>query len=120
VVAGRRAVLDTFVRAGVINFSKFERHVEFIRADGRFVFIMGLKVEPVTDAPSAGLVAGHAQASLHEYLEERRGVWLFARHAKVIAIVDPTAERRSVLPNALSTASLTSAPGVGGVQPLAR
>jgi len=56
---GRRAVLDTFVRAGVINFSKFERQVEFIRADGSFVIIMGLEtVEPVSDAPSAGLVAG--------------------------------------------------------------
>ena len=43
VVVGRRAVLDTFVRAGVINFSIFERQIEFIRADGAFVFIMGLE-----------------------------------------------------------------------------
>ena len=60
VVVGRRAVLDTFVRAGVINFAKFERQIEFIRADGPFVFIMGLEtIVPVSDAPSASLVAGH-------------------------------------------------------------
>jgi len=53
IVVGRRAVLDVFVRAGVINFSKFERQIEFIRADGPFVIIMGLEtVEPVSDAPS--------------------------------------------------------------------
>src|SRR3982750_688080 len=40
VVAGRHAVLDAFVRSGVINFSTFERHVEFIRVDGPFVIIM--------------------------------------------------------------------------------
>lgn len=60
VVVGRRAVLDTFVRAGIINFSTFERPIEFIRDDGPFVFIMGLEtVKPLSDTPSAGLVAGH-------------------------------------------------------------
>src|SRR3954447_9013507 len=34
VVIGRRAVLEAFVHTGVINFSSFERQVEFIRADG--------------------------------------------------------------------------------------
>ena len=33
VVVGRRAVLDTFVHAGIINFSVFERRIEHIRAD---------------------------------------------------------------------------------------
>jgi len=42
VVVGRRAVLDTFVRAGVINFSTFERQIEFIQVDGPYVVIMGL------------------------------------------------------------------------------
>lgn len=84
VVVGRRAVLDTFVRAGVINFSKFERQVEFIRADGPFVFIMGLEtVEPVTDAPSAGLVAGHTiRRRFTNIWKNEGGTWrLFARHA---------------------------------------
>ena len=59
VVAGGRAVLDTFIRAGVINFATFEREIEFIRADGAFVIIMGLEtVKPLSDAPGAGLVAG--------------------------------------------------------------
>ena len=59
VVVGRRAVLDTFVHAGIINFSLFERRIEHIRADGPYVFIMGLEtVKPTRDAPSAGLVAG--------------------------------------------------------------
>ena len=61
VVIGKRAVLDMFVRAGIINFSTFERQIELIRADGAFVIIMGLEtVQPVSDAPSAGLVAGRA------------------------------------------------------------
>ena len=58
VVVGRRAVLDTFVGAGVINFSKFERQIEFIRADGAYVTIMGLEtVTAISDAPTAGLTA---------------------------------------------------------------
>jgi ketosteroid isomerase-like protein len=59
VVVGRSAVLDTFVRAGIINFSSFERQIEFIRVDGDFAVIMGAEtVQPKVDAPSAGLVAG--------------------------------------------------------------
>src|SRR5262245_13106540 len=59
VIVGRQAVLDTFVHSQIINFSRFDRAIEFIHADGAFVFIMGLEtVTPVTDAPSAGLVAG--------------------------------------------------------------
>jgi hypothetical protein len=55
VVVGRRVVLDTFVHAGVINFSRFEREIEFIRVDGAFVFIMGMEiVTPISDAPNAG------------------------------------------------------------------
>lgn len=61
VVVGRRAVLDTFVHSGIINFSTFDREIEFIRTDGPYVTLMGLEtVIPVSDAPSAGLVAGRA------------------------------------------------------------
>ena len=57
VVVGKRAVLDTFLRAGIINFSTFERQIELIRADGAFVIIMGLEtVQPVSESPSTGLV----------------------------------------------------------------
>jgi hypothetical protein len=87
IVVGRRAVLDVFVRAGVINFSKFERQIEFIRADGPFVIIMGLEtVEPVSDAPSAGLVAGHTiKRRFTNIWKNEGGTWrLFARHANVI------------------------------------
>jgi hypothetical protein len=87
IVVGRRAVLDVFVRAGVINFSKFERQIEFIRADGPFVIIMGLEtVEPVRDAPSAGLVAGHTiKRRFTNIWKNEGGTWrLFARHANVI------------------------------------
>jgi hypothetical protein len=34
VVIGKRAVIDDFVRTGIINFSSFERQIEFIRIDG--------------------------------------------------------------------------------------
>jgi ketosteroid isomerase-like protein len=87
VVVGKRAVLDTFVRSGVINFSMFERQIEFIRADGGFVFIMGLEtVQPIGDAPSAGLVAGQTiKRRFTNIWKNEAGTWrLFARHANVI------------------------------------
>ena len=87
VVVGRRAVLETFVRAGVINFSIFERQIELIRADGTFVIIMGLEtVEPVSDAPSAGLVAGRTiKRRFTNIWKNEAGTWrLFVRHANVI------------------------------------
>ena len=59
VVVGRTAVLDTFVRGGIINFSSFERQIEFVRVEGAFVILMGLEIiEPVSSNPTAGLVAG--------------------------------------------------------------
>lgn len=87
VVVGKRAVLDTFVRAGIINFSQFERQIEFIRADGNFVIIMGLEtVLPIGDAPSAGLVAGQSiKRRFTNIWKNEEGTWrLFARHANVI------------------------------------
>ncbi len=87
VVVGRRAVLDTFVHSGIINFKTFDRQIEFIRADGRFVFIMGLEtVTPLSDAPSAGLVAGRTITRRFTNIwKNEEGTWrLFARHANVI------------------------------------
>lgn len=87
VVRGRQAVLDTFVNTGVINFSTFERHIEFVRVDGPFVFIMGLEVlVPVADAPAAGLVAGRTtKRRFTNIWKNEDGTWrLFARHANVI------------------------------------
>jgi ketosteroid isomerase-like protein len=87
VVVGRRAVLDAFVRAGVINFSTFERRIEFIRADGPYVTIMGLEtVVPLADAPSAGLTAGRAvQRRFTNIWRKEAGTWrLYLRHANVI------------------------------------
>jgi hypothetical protein len=88
VVVGRRAVLDTFVHAGVINFSVFERRIEFIRADGVFVFLMGLEtVKPISDAPSASFVAGQTVERRFTNIWKLEGAsWrLFARHANVIS-----------------------------------
>jgi ketosteroid isomerase-like protein len=87
VVVGKRAVLDTFVHAGVINFSTFERQIEFILADGALVIIMGLEtVRPISDAPSAGLVAGQTvQRRFTNIWKNEAGTWrLFLRHANVI------------------------------------
>lgn len=87
VVVGRRAVLDTFIHAGVINFATFEREIEFIRADGAFVIIMGLEtVKPLSDAPSAGLIAGRTiKRRFTNIWKKEEGTWrLFARHANVI------------------------------------
>lgn len=88
VVVGKRAVLDTFVRAGVINFSVFERQIEFVRVDGVFVIIMGLEtVQPITDAPTAGLVAGQTiRRRFTNVWKNEAGTWrLSLRHANVIA-----------------------------------
>src|SRR5688572_9583618 len=87
VVVGRRAVLDTFEHAGIINFSLFERRIEHIRADGPYVFIRGLeRVTPISDAPSAGLVAGQTvERRFTNIWRNEDGTWrLFARHANVI------------------------------------
>jgi ketosteroid isomerase-like protein len=87
VVIGKRAVLETFVHTGVINFSSFERHIEFIRVDGDFAVIMGLEtVQPISDAPSVGLVAGQAVKRRFTHIWKREpGTWrLYARHANVI------------------------------------
>lgn len=87
VVIGRQAVLDTFVVAGVINFSTFERQIEFVRVDGHFVFIMGLEtLVPVADAPAAGLIAGRTtRRRFTNIWKDEDGTWrLYARHANVI------------------------------------
>ena len=88
VAVGQRAVLDAFVRSGIINFSSFERQIEFIRVAGDFAFIMGLEtVVPLTDAPSVGLKAGQpTYRRFTNIWKSEAGTWrLYARHANVIA-----------------------------------
>jgi hypothetical protein len=88
VVVGKRAVLDAFVHSGIINFSSFERQIEFIRVDRDFAFIMGLEtLVPLSDAPAAGLKAGQPTHRRFTNIWRREaGTWrLYARHANVIA-----------------------------------
>lgn len=87
VVLGKRAVLETFVKSGVINVASFERNYEFVRVDGGFAFVMGLKtLQPLSDAPSAGLKAGQTvQRRFTNIWKKEAGGWrLFARHVNVI------------------------------------
>jgi ketosteroid isomerase-like protein len=87
VVVGRQQNLDTFVRGGVINFSSFERTIEFIRVDGNFGVLMGLEtVVPRTDVPSAGLVAGQVIRRRFTNIWKKEGdTWrLYWRHANII------------------------------------
>jgi ketosteroid isomerase-like protein len=87
VAAGKQALLDMFVHSGVINFSTFERQIEFVRVDGPYVFLMGLEtLGPKTDAPAAGLVAGQVtRRRFTNIWKKEGGTWrLFARHANVI------------------------------------
>ena len=87
VVAGKRALLDTFIHAGIVNFAMFERQIEYVRADGGLVIIMGLEtVQPISDAPSAGLSAGQTtRRRFTNIWKNEEGTWrLSARHANVI------------------------------------
>jgi len=87
VVVGRQQNLDKFVRGGVINFSSFERTIEFMQVDGEFGVIMGLEtVVPRTDAPSAGLIAGQVIRRRFTNIWRNEGdTWrLYWRHANVM------------------------------------
>ena len=87
VVLGRQGNLDAFVRSGIINFSTFDRSIEFIQVDGPFAAIMGLEtVVPNEDAPSAGLVAGQQVHRRFTNIWRKEGsTWrLYWRHANVI------------------------------------
>ena len=87
VVVGRQSNMDTFVRGGIINFASFERTIEFIRVDGNFAAIMGLEtVKPISNAPSAGLVAGQVVKRRYTNIWKKEGkTWrLYWRHANVI------------------------------------
>ena len=87
VVVGRQGNLDAFVRSGIINFTTFDRSVEFIRVDGPFAVIMGLEtVVPKEDAPSVGLVAGQQVHRRFTNIWRQEGnTWrLYWRHANVI------------------------------------
>jgi ketosteroid isomerase-like protein len=87
VVVGRQRNLEVFVRSGIINFSTFDRTVEFVRIDGDFAAVMGLEVVvPRTDAPSAGLVAGQTVRRRFTNIWKKEGdTWrLYWRHANVI------------------------------------
>lgn len=86
VVVGRDAVLDTFVRAGIINFSSFERAIEFARVEGGYVILMGLEtIQPVSSSPSAGLVAGQVitRRFTNIWRKEAETWHLAIRHANV-------------------------------------
>lgn len=84
VVTGRRAVLDAFVRGGVINFDRFDRDVEFLRIEGDYAFLMGAEVvRRVGDTPTSGQVVHRRFTNVWK---KEGGTWrLFARHANNIA-----------------------------------
>ena len=88
VAIGKQAVLDTFVKSGIIDFASFDRNIEFMRVEGDFAVIMGAEIlRPKTDAPSAGLVAGQITRRRFTNIWKREGAtWrLFWRHANVVA-----------------------------------
>ena len=72
VAAGRKAVMNAFVASNVIDFSSFERQVEYVKVDGSFAVIMGL--ETVTSKRRTGGRTRRREdhpAPVHEHLEER-------------------------------------------------
>lgn len=87
VVRGKRAVLDGFVRTGIIDFSSFERDIEFMRVDGDFATIMGVEtLRARTDSPANGLRAGEVTRRRATNIWRREGsTWrLYIRHASVV------------------------------------
>jgi ketosteroid isomerase-like protein len=82
VLIGKPAVLD-WVHRGIINFSSFDRTIEFIRVDGDLAIIMGAEaVQPIGDAPAAGQMVRRRFTNIWR---KEGGTWrLFARHANVI------------------------------------
>jgi len=82
VVIGKPAVLDEFVAGGVVNFSSFERRIEFIRVDGDFAFVMGAESVKPRAGPSAGQLI---ERRFTNVWRKEAGTWrLYARHANVI------------------------------------
>jgi predicted ester cyclase len=93
VIVGRRAVLDGVVRTGIINYSVFEREIEFVRVEGDFAVIMGAEtVRAKADTPSAGLVAGETiQRRVTNIWKKEGDTWrLFWRHANVVPASRPS------------------------------
>jgi ketosteroid isomerase-like protein len=88
VVSGKNTVLATFVEAGIIDFSSFERQIEFVRKDHPFVVLMGLEIiVPLTTTPGAGLAAGQRVTRRFTNIWKNEGdTWRLAiRHANVFA-----------------------------------
>jgi ketosteroid isomerase-like protein len=87
VVIGRESNLNAFVRSGIINFSRFDRSIEYVRLDEPFALLMGSEtVVPKDDAPSVGLVAGQQIRRRFTNIWRKKGsTWqLCWRHANVI------------------------------------
>lgn len=87
IVRGKSAVLDDFVLTGIINFSSFERDIEFMRVEGDFVITMGLEsLRARTDSPPNGLRAGETTLRRFTNIWRREGnAWrLYIRHANVV------------------------------------
>lgn len=84
VVVGREAVLDTFVCRGVINFSSFDRAIEYLQINGDWAIIMGAEtVTPIGDAPLTGHIV---QRRFTNIWKKEAGTWrLFARHANNVS-----------------------------------
>lgn len=82
VLIGQGAVM-ALVHKGVINFSSFERAIEFIRVDGDLGIIMGAEtIRPVGDAPMAGQTVRRRFTNIWK---KQGNTWrLFIRHANVI------------------------------------
>ena len=68
--------------SGVINFSSFERAIEYLRIDGDWAIIMGADtVTPIGNAPLSGQIV---QRRFTNVREKEAGTWrLFTRHANI-------------------------------------
>jgi ketosteroid isomerase-like protein len=84
VLVGRNEVM-ALLHQGVINFSSFERAVEFVRIVDGIAIVMGAEtVKPIESAPFAGKTV---QRRFTNIWRREAGTWrLYARHANNIEV----------------------------------
>ena len=88
--------MDTFVHSGVIDFSSFDRHVEFFRIEGDYALHHGARDADAERRRPAGRPRRRTrcQTTLHQYLEKGwRDVAAWRLHIRHANVIEPVVRR---------------------------